>query len=87
MTLSLAGQFFQLLGGGTAQERNPSISYMVSLPTTEEINALWEQLYEGAGILILLDTYDFSQRYGWLQDRYGVSWQIVHDDGRFARAD
>ncbi|WP_214690343.1 MULTISPECIES: VOC family protein [unclassified Exiguobacterium] len=81
VTLSLAGQFFQLLGGGTVQERNPSISYMVSLPTTEEINALWERLSDGADILIPLDTYDFSQRYGWLQDRYGVSWQIMHDGG------
>lgn len=81
VTVSLAGQFVQLLGGGTTEERNPSISYMVSLSTAEEVESLWSQLSEGADILIPLDTYDFSERYGWLKDRYGVSWQVMHDGG------
>ncbi|WP_214825345.1 VOC family protein [Exiguobacterium sp. s28] len=81
VTVSLAGQFFQLLGAGPLKERNPSISYMVAFPTSEEVETLWNELVEGAEVLMPLDTYDFSERYGWLKDKHGVSWQIMHSGG------
>lgn len=81
VTVSLAGQFFQLLGAGPLKERNPSISYMVTFPTSEEVETLWNELVEGAEVLMPLDTYDFSERYGWLTDKHGVSWQIMHSGG------
>lgn len=81
VTVSLAGQFFQLLGAGPLKERNPSISYMVTFPTSEEVETLWNELVEGAEVLMPLDTYDFSERYGWLKDKHGVSWQIMHSGG------
>ncbi|EPE62478.1 3-demethylubiquinone-9 3-methyltransferase family protein [Exiguobacterium sp. S17] len=81
VTVSLFGQFFQLLGAGTLKERNPSFSYMVSLPTSEEVDTLWDKLSDGADVLTPLDTYDFSERYGWLKDKHGVSWQIMHNGG------
>ena len=81
VTVSLAGQFFQLFGAGPLKERNPSISYMVTFPTSEEVETLWNELVDGAEVLMPLDTYDFSERYGWLKDKYGVSWQIMHSGG------
>ncbi|WP_214793653.1 MULTISPECIES: VOC family protein [unclassified Exiguobacterium] len=81
VTVSLAGQFFQLLGAGPLKERNPSISYMVAFPTSEEVETLWNELVEGAEVLMPLDKYDFSERYGWLKDKHGVSWQIMHSGG------
>ncbi|WP_214833303.1 MULTISPECIES: VOC family protein [unclassified Exiguobacterium] len=81
VTVSLAGQFFQLLGAGPLKERNPSISYMVTFPTSEEVETLWNELMDGAEVLMPLDTYDFSERYGWLTDKHGVSWQIMHSGG------
>ncbi|WP_214709112.1 MULTISPECIES: VOC family protein [unclassified Exiguobacterium] len=81
VTVSLAGQFIQLLGAGPLKERNPSISYMVAFPTSEEVETLWNELVEGADVLMPLDTYDFSERYGWLKDKHGVSWQIMHSGG------
>ncbi|KAB2864824.1 MAG: VOC family protein [Exiguobacterium chiriqhucha] len=81
VTVSLAGQFFQLLGAGPLKERNPSISYMVTFPTSEEVETLWNELMDGAEVLMPLDTYDFSERYGWLKDKHGVSWQIMHSGG------
>lgn len=81
VTVSLSGQFFQLLGAGPLKERNPSISYMVTFPTSEEVDTLWSELSEGAEVLMPLDTYDFSERYGWLKDKHGVSWQIMHSGG------
>ncbi|WP_404353846.1 VOC family protein [Exiguobacterium aurantiacum] len=81
VTVSLAGQFFQLLGAGPLKERNPSVSYMVTFPTSEEVETLWNELMDGAEVLMPLDTYDFSERYGWLTDKHGVSWQIMHSGG------
>ena len=81
VTVSLAGQFFQLLEAGPLKERNPSISYMVTFPTSEEVETLWNKLVDGAEVLMPLDTYDFSERYGWLKDQHGVSWQIMHSGG------
>ncbi|WP_312049062.1 VOC family protein [Exiguobacterium profundum] len=81
VTVSLSGQFLQLLGEGPLKDRNPSISYMVTFPTSEEVDTLWGELSEGAEVLMPLDTYDFSARYGWLKDKHGVSWQIMHSGG------
>lgn len=81
VTVSLSGQFLQLLGAGPLKDRNPSISYMVTFPTSEEVDTLWGELSEGAEVLMPLDTYDFSARYGWLKDKHGVSWQIMHSGG------
>lgn len=81
VTLSVAGQFFQFLQGEPWKERNPSMSFMVSVGTVEEIDSLWEELSDGADVLMPLTSYDFSERYGWLKDRNGISWQIMHDGG------
>ena len=56
---------------------NPSISFYVVFETVAEIDELWDKLVEGGKVLIPLELYDWSERYGWIQDRYGVSWQIA----------
>lgn len=71
------GQHFVALNGGPAFTLNPSISFFVNLDTPDEVDALWQKLSEGStNTLMPLDTYPFSERYGWLQDKFGVSWQI-----------
>lgn len=78
----IAGLRISALNGGQAFRPTPSISFFVRLDTEAEVNALWERLGEGGSVLMPLDTYPWSRRYGWLQDRYGVSWQIsVHETG------
>ena len=59
---------------------NPSISFFVSRESKEEIDALWEKLAEGGKALMPLQEYPFSKYYGWIQDRFGVSWQIILPD-------
>ncbi|WP_420558910.1 VOC family protein [Tepidicaulis sp.] len=54
----------------------PSISLYVDLETAEEIEAAFAKLSEGGQVMMPLDDYGFSQRFGWLADRYGVSWQL-----------
>lgn len=71
------GQHFMALNGGPNFTINPSISFFVNLDTPEEVDALWAKLSQGSDtVLMPLDTYDFSERYGWLQDKFGLSWQI-----------
>lgn len=54
----------------------PSISIFVDCTGAEEQEALFERLAEGGGALMPLGDYGFSRRFGWVADRYGVSWQL-----------
>lgn len=78
---------FQLFGrpfvalNGAQQEVNPSISFFVQCNTAEEVDAYWHVLSEGGKVMMPLDTYPWSGRYGWCSDRYGVNWQLMlHDE-------
>lgn len=73
----LEGQKFLALNGGPVFKFNPSVSFFIGCNTKEEIDMLWSSLSEGGMILMPLDKYPFSERYGWLQDKYGLSWQIM----------
>ncbi len=54
----------------------PAMSIFVKCETEEEIDRLYEKLSEGGAVLMELDKYPFSKKFGWVQDRYGVSWQL-----------
>lgn len=75
-TFELAGQKFMLLNGGPTFKPNPSISFYVLFDTIEEIDQTWEKLNVGGSVLMPLDKYPWSERYGWVQDRFGISWQL-----------
>jgi predicted 3-demethylubiquinone-9 3-methyltransferase (glyoxalase superfamily) len=47
----------------------------------EEVDSIWERLSLGGKVLMPLDTYPFSERYGWLEDKYGLSWQVIYAGG------
>lgn len=68
---------FIALNGGPQFQVNPSISFFVKCDSEEEVNDLWQKLSEGASILMPLDLYTFSRRYGWLSDKFGVAWHII----------
>lgn len=72
----LAGYELIGLNGGPLFEFNPSVSFFVVCESEEEVNRLWEKLSEGGSVLMPLDRYDWSPRYGWVQDRFGLSWQL-----------
>lgn len=73
---SIGGQQFGLVNGGPIFKINPSISFFVVCESTEELNQLWTALSAGGAVLMPLDKYDWSEQYGWLQDKYGLSWQL-----------
>ncbi len=55
---------------------NPSISLFVVFDSEDEIDAVWNKLADGGKILMPYQTYPWAKKYGWLQDRYGLSWQL-----------
>ncbi len=79
MTVSfeLDGYSFLGLNGGPYFKPNPSISFHVKCKEKEDVDKIWKKLSEGGAVLMPLDKYPFSERYGWLQDKYGFSWQII----------
>jgi predicted 3-demethylubiquinone-9 3-methyltransferase (glyoxalase superfamily) len=57
----------------------PSMSLFVDCASETEIDGLFERLSTGGEILMPLDAYPFSAKFGWINDRYGVSWQLNLD--------
>ena len=76
----LAGEPFYAISAGPYFKFNPSVSLMVSCNTTDEVDKLYATLIEGGSALMPLDAYPFSPRYGWVQDRFGLSWQLMLTD-------
>jgi predicted 3-demethylubiquinone-9 3-methyltransferase (glyoxalase superfamily) len=66
-----------LISAGPLFKFNPSISFLVACKTKKEVTELWGKLSEGGTALMELSKYPFSERYGWLQDKFGFSWQVM----------
>ncbi len=61
----------------------PSISLFVKCDSEEELETLYEKLSEGGEIAMPLNNYGFSTKFGWVQDRFGVSWQLNYGELKF----
>lgn len=72
----LAGEEFIALNGGPHFKFTPAVSFYVACETPQEVDKLWEKLSEGGSALMPLDKYPFSERFGWVADRFGLSWQL-----------
>lgn len=83
VNLKLNRQDFMFISAGPLFQLTPAISLMVNCSTKEEAEQLWASLSVEGEVLMDLGDYPFSQRYGWLNDRYGVSWQLIHVDQPF----
>ena len=75
--LEIAGQRFTALNGGPQFVMNPSISFFVHSDTVGATDRLFATLAEGGQVLMPLDAYPWSERFGWVKDRFGVSWQVI----------
>jgi predicted 3-demethylubiquinone-9 3-methyltransferase (glyoxalase superfamily) len=73
----LEGQKFVGLNAGPIFKFTPAVSFLVACRAKEEVEALWEKLSAGGTALMELGEYPFSEKYGWTQDRYGLSWQVM----------
>ncbi|WP_108658444.1 VOC family protein [Acuticoccus kandeliae] len=75
---SLAGQNFAAIDTPISQgfTFTPSISIVVDCTDEAEIERVFAGLAEGGSVMMPLDTYPFSKKFGWVRDRFGVSWQL-----------
>ena len=81
VSIDLMGQEFTLISAGPFFKFNPLVSFLVACREKSDVDMLWEKLSEGGSALMELGQYPFSERYGWVQDRYGLSWQIMFMGG------
>ena len=89
VSFELSGQPFMAISAGPLFKFNPSVSFFVNFDPSRDqtarknLDAMWEKLSQGGTALMPLDKYPFSERYGWMQDKYGLSWQLIlsHPDG------
>jgi predicted 3-demethylubiquinone-9 3-methyltransferase (glyoxalase superfamily) len=74
------------ISAGPLFKFNPSISFMVNFDPSQDkdakkrIDTMWGKLSKGGKVLMELDKYPFSKRYGWVEDKYGLSWQLILTD-------
>jgi predicted 3-demethylubiquinone-9 3-methyltransferase (glyoxalase superfamily) len=73
----VGGRRFVALNGGPVFVLNPSISFFVNVDRASDADRLFAALADGGEALMPLDAYPWSERYGWVKDRYGVSWQVI----------
>lgn len=78
VSFELHGVPFMAISAGPYFKFTPAISFLAAYNTKEEIDALWAKLSEGGKVMMELGEYPFSKHYGWLQDKYGLSWQLIH---------
>ncbi len=86
VSFNLSGFSFMAISAGPLFTFNPSISFMVNFDPSQDANAkenldaLWQKLADGGEVLMPLQEYPFSKHYGWIQDKYGLSWQLILTD-------
>jgi predicted 3-demethylubiquinone-9 3-methyltransferase (glyoxalase superfamily) len=74
---------FQSISAGPYFKFNPSQSFMVNFDPSQDteaearIDEIWGKLSEGGKVLMELGEYPFSKRYGWIEDKFGLSWQLI----------
>src|SRR5690554_5694922 len=75
--LNMNGQSLMLLNGEAIIRPNPSLSIMYLTTSENEIENIYYKLVKKGKELMPLDSYPFSPKYVWLEDEFGVSWQLI----------
>ncbi|MCM3584900.1 VOC family protein [Mesobacillus maritimus] len=77
-SFSIKGQEFMCIDSNVKHQFTftPSFSIFVTCDSEEEIDTLYQKLIDGGQALMPIGDYGFSQKFGWLNDRFGVSWQL-----------
>jgi predicted 3-demethylubiquinone-9 3-methyltransferase (glyoxalase superfamily) len=83
LDFELGGYRFTAINAGPEFKLNQSISFMLNFDPSqddkaeEHLNELWGKLVESGEVMMELKEYPYSKRYGWLKDRYGLTWQFI----------
>lgn len=86
LDFELGGYRLTALNAGGEFQLNSSISFMLNFDPSQDsqakqnLRALWEKLSAGGKVLMPLQEYPYSKLYGWVEDRFGVTWQLILTD-------
>ena len=86
VTFEFSGHRFMAISAGPLFTFNPAISFILNFDPSKDPDArrhldeTWRKLSAGGAPLMPLDKYPFSERYGWIQDKYGLTWQLLLSD-------
>ncbi|MBY0434610.1 MAG: VOC family protein [Cyclobacteriaceae bacterium] len=80
VNFELDGKKFMGLNGGPQFKFNPSISFFAICETESEVDSVWNKLLKDAFVMMPLNNYPWSKKYGWLRDTFGISWQVMMGD-------
>jgi predicted 3-demethylubiquinone-9 3-methyltransferase (glyoxalase superfamily) len=75
--INISGQNIILLDGGPKYKPNASISFYYICETAEELDRAWNAFTKDGNVLMPLDKYPWGEKYGWISDKYGISWQLA----------
>jgi predicted 3-demethylubiquinone-9 3-methyltransferase (glyoxalase superfamily) len=80
VSFTILGREFMAISAGPYFKFNPSISMFVTFTKEEEIDKVWNALVDGGEALMPYQSYPWSKKFGWLKDKYGLTWQLSHGD-------
>lgn len=78
LTFEVMGYEIGAMSAGPIFKLNPSVSLLVTCTTKEQVDEYWKKLSPGGKALMELGAYPFSERYVWVEDKYGLSWQLMY---------
>ena len=82
VNIDVLGQRIMLLNGGPVFVKTASVSLMVICHSSAELQSYWDAFVSDGGIpLMPLDSYPFANKYGWIRDKYGMTWQLYFKEG------
>lgn len=79
VNFELRGKKFMGLNGGPMFKFTPAISFFATATSVEKVDEIYNKLAEGGEPLMPLGKYDWSERYGWIKDKFGLTWQVMLD--------
>ncbi len=82
VNFSIENYEFVGLNGGDYFQLNPSVSFFVLCNAEKEIEDFWAKLKKNGKVLIPLDNYEWSPKYGWVEDKFGVNWQLMLEESQ-----
>ena len=80
ITMDIMNQEFTLMNAGPFFKFNPAISFTIKLTDKDQIKKIWNNLVSEGSVLMELATYPFSELFGWVGDKFGVTWQLQYSN-------
>ena len=83
INIEIDGQKLMFLEAGPQFKPNLTVSLMMMCDTQDEVEAYYQKLSENGKVMMELDSYPWSEKYAWVEDQYGISWQLFYSKEKF----